>query len=675
MRWRVGAVLCLFAAYFGIGCRQPITPNIDRNQAPETWITAAPFDTVTLKDENGKPTNVPIRPGTIPVRFHVHWAGSDQDGAVNGFYWAVVETLPRPAEGQLTVPNLPGPKPQDYRFTTKTDSFFIFTVAEDIPDRQHAFFIYAVDNQGKPDPTPARFIFTAQDRFPPIPIFDECKCVGTIYELQPGGGVLGRTVERTITDIDNIRTFPRDTCPSGSTLFFKWHGEPTIPQTVVIGYRYKLDEVRFNEVGPEVMSAAYNTKVGADTFPPSVGTKIFVLRAVDQAFGTRDSTRRFQYNYSPDSWFSGPALDSPSLTNNPVTGERYILQGQLPGGVAGSLLSSDSTRILPALRVDRKTFFEIWRDTIFVREEGDTVHMNSWVLFHGGGFDQDSKYAVNVSALAESLAGFPGGIVLKPAPANGSPAGFRSQVVLSLTPSSRPSITGVSNLYPLFDPNNVLNLSRIGGYHPMIQAGRAFGVMYAVDGDGSQDRRIENPRDLLLRIENGTATPEEQTLRDKILSFEVNKPPYLVESQLLRPSPARVDTFTSTQWQLNLIGHDLDAHKPGNTPGGPDQVITLRRRVAVFGTDAQGNPAEFVEQVPHLNEASFTIQIPNSFAAGPCILELELCDCDQCEDFAGSGRCRIYRIPVYYQPSTATSTSMDLSRPGSGDKASPGARR
>jgi len=672
MRWRVWAVLCLFAAYFGIGCRQPITPNIDRNQAPETWITAAPFDTITLKDPLGRPLESP-KPGTIPVRFHVHWAGSDQDGAVTGFYWAVVETLPRAPEGASELPRLPGPKPQDYKYTTRTDSFFIFRVAEDVIDRQHAFFIYAVDNLGKPDPTPARFIFNAQDQFPPIPIFDECHCTGTVYALQADGSVLGSEERRNISDIDNFLTTPRDTCASGSTLFFKWHGEIQVPQTVVTGYRYKLDEVRFNEVGPEVTSIAYHTKVGADTIPPAIGTKLFVLRAVDQALGTHDSTRRFQYNYSPDSWFSGPDLNSTSLTTAP-NGDRYILQGALAGaGVRGSLLSPDSTLILPAVRTERRTFFEVWKDTVFARQEGDTVHMNSWVFFHGGGFDRDSRYNVIVSPLAESLASFPGGPVLKPAAANGSPSGFRSQVVLALTPNGRPSITGVSNLYPLFDPNNALDYPRIAGYHPMIQAGRAFAVMYAVDGDGSQDRRIPDPRELVLRIENGTATPAERSLRNKVLTFEVNKPPYLVaDSPLLRPSMMDTTTFTSTVWDLNLIGADADPFLPGTTPGSPNQVVTLRRRVALFGTDVAGNPAEYIDPSTYFNQTSFSIQIPNSFATGDCILEVELCDCDVCEDYAGTGRCKIFRIPVYYKKTSPT--SMDLSRPGSRVEASTGAR-
>ncbi len=670
MRWRVGVVLCLFAAYLGFGCREPLTPNIDRNQAPETWITAAPFDTITIRDRFGNPVGDPT-PGTIPVRFHVYWAGSDRDGAVSGFYWAVVETLPRPAEGDTRVPRLPGPKPQDYHFTTRTDSFFVFKVAEDIPDRQHAFFVYAVDNQGKPDPTPARFIFNSQDRFPPIPIFDECKCAGTVYSLNPAGGLLARQDTLNITDIDSRATVPRDTCPSNSTLFFKWHGQPTLPQTVVIGYRYKLDEPRFIEVGPEVTSVVYNSKVGADTFPPSPGTKIFVLRAVDQAFGTRDSTRRFQYNFSPDTWLSGPDIGSPSLLTKP-NNERYALitGGNLPsGGIRGSLLSPDSTLIMPALRPERHTFFEVWKDTVFVRSDGDTVHMNSWIVLHAGGFDRDSPYRVAVSELARNLPDFPGGPVLDPGPANGSAVGIRSQVVMSLTPRNDPSVSGITGVYPIFDPNDVFNAPRIGGYHPMLQTGRAFAFAFAVDGDGAQDRRIIDPRSLVLRIEDGTASPYERTLRTKVIAFVVNRAPYFVtDSPLFRPRVSVVDTFTTPVWDLRLVAADEDPFVPGSAVGGPSAIVTLRRRISVHGLDAAGKPVEIVDPTPYKNQPNINITVPSFLAAGPATVVVELCDCDQCEDFAGSGRCRTIEIPVYYQPSAPTqSTSSNLNRPGSGD--------
>ena len=33
------------------------------------------------------------------MRFHIYWAGSDKDGAIAGFYYAVVETIPVPPPG------------------------------------------------------------------------------------------------------------------------------------------------------------------------------------------------------------------------------------------------------------------------------------------------------------------------------------------------------------------------------------------------------------------------------------------------------------------------------------------------------------------------------------------------------------------------------------------------
>ena len=88
MRLAFGVVLCFFLAFLGAGCRKSLAPNVDNNLAPETWITAAPQDTITERNPVGAP--VPPVPSEIPVRFHLYWAGSDRDGAVSGFYWAVV---------------------------------------------------------------------------------------------------------------------------------------------------------------------------------------------------------------------------------------------------------------------------------------------------------------------------------------------------------------------------------------------------------------------------------------------------------------------------------------------------------------------------------------------------------------------------------------------------------
>src|SRR5262249_18045614 len=159
------------------------------------------------------------------------------DGEVVGFYFAVVETLPVPPEGQISVPALPGPKARDYQYTTKRDSIFVFRASEEVSERQHAFYIYAVDNKGRADPTPARFIFSSSDRSPPLAVIDRFTAEGTIYQFV-GSSVA--PVQRTFVVTDSFELkdshpVPRDTVPSKSVIHVHWHGEPTIPSTIITG--------------------------------------------------------------------------------------------------------------------------------------------------------------------------------------------------------------------------------------------------------------------------------------------------------------------------------------------------------------------------------------------------------------------------------------------------------
>ena len=387
----------------------------------------------------------------------------------------------------------------------------------------------------------------------PAPVIDLCRCSRTVLERDIDGGPIPRTTIRDVTEAGDPLTFPRDTCPIGGRLEVKWHAEPP----GAVRWRYNLQEPDWVSVPAGVRGVTYENlafSVGhPDTIWPGQGThQTFALQAIGPQGSVRETTRSFVLNFPPDSWFSGPDPSSPSLLTKP-NGERFaLLVNGVPPAISGSLLSPDSTLVMPSRRVDRRTFFEIWDDTVFVRQEGDTVHMGSWLLFHGGGFDRDSEYRVRVTPEGQQLPGFPGGPVLTPGPANGSPSGFRHQVMMSLTPLGRPSITGVSNLYPVFDPNDVFHQPRIGGYSPAFQAGRAFAVFYAVDGDGAQDRRIENPRDLVLRIENGTATPYEMTLGSKVLTYEVDRAPWFVtDSPVFRPR--HLESFSTVDWALNLI--------------------------------------------------------------------------------------------------------------------------
>src|SRR4029079_12662270 len=77
--------------------------------------------------------------------------------------------------------------------------------------------------------------------------------------------------------------------------------------------------------------------------------------------------------------------------------------GLVPIDLSGiSLFSPDSAKILPSQRIPRRNFLEIFHDPsfplgtqhdrIWVRQEGDTVHMNSWVVFFNGGFDPRPPY-------------------------------------------------------------------------------------------------------------------------------------------------------------------------------------------------------------------------------------------------------------------------------------------
>ena len=386
MRLRVGAALCLFLAFWGSGCRKSLAPTTLDNQPPETWIVAAPQDTITTRDSK----NTPVRPqiGKIPVRFHMYWAGSDRDGAVVGFYWAVVETLPVPPAGSSSVPPLPGPKARDYHYTTKTDSIFIFSASEEVSERQHAFYIYAVDDKGRADPTPARFVFSSYDRFPPLAVIDEFKATGTEYVLRPGGGGVD-PIQKTyyVTDfyeISNDHSFPRDTVMSNALLHARWHGVPTIPSTVVTGYRYKLDEQEFNTVDSSVHECSYNTGVGRDKVNP--GPKVFTLRAIGQSGWRGEATRWFQMNFAPDTWFSGPNPNDPAggwSTQGMPYGGKYkdfdLIGWVRPGTtipnytVPNSMLSQDSLLNLPAVRTERKSFFEVYNNRLWFRQEGDTV--------------------------------------------------------------------------------------------------------------------------------------------------------------------------------------------------------------------------------------------------------------------------------------------------------------
>ncbi len=681
MRVRAVVVLSLITLALSIGCRNALSPNIDRDRAPETWITAAPPDTVSVRNRDG--TATPPKIYSVPTRFHLYWAGSDADGTVVGFYWAVVETLPQPAEGTSLIPPLPGPRASQYRFTTKTDSIFSFNVSEFSPDRQHAFYIYAVDDKGKGDPTPARFIFNALDRFPPLPVFDVSAATGKHAIVSVHGTVTLQDVVVPITDslVQTSGAPPKDTIPAQARIDFVWHGEPTITGNYAVRYKYKLDEPAFVVVDSSVHRVSYNTGVGNDRVTP--GTKVFTLRAIDAAGGARSGsqevTRYFQVNEDPITWFAGPDSNLIPLSDNYSVGRRYQTMPSwtnFPSG-GGSLLSCDSLYYWPSERQERKTFWEIYSDKLFLRAENDTVDMNGIIVVQPGGRDYDSDYRVNVNA------NFPdadtvtcsGEIprALRPSGQTGSPIGFRflSAEVLSFS-TGLPSQPSPSALFPFLDAASTGVQRKINGYTWFTQSGRVAFILRSVDGDGAQDSRLPDAYNSLLLadgVDSGSDTdPYDVALRRQaILTFYVNRAPYFdVGSPLFKPKPPQYNgganwTEPDRVLRLNLLSKDPDPYDPSsppNGPGGPSASTVLRTRVTVRGTDASGVDTSYTAPVQFV--AQYNIDLPTEapYITGRNLrLTIQLCDCANCEQTPGTGRCVNFGpIPVDVGPAVSTTS-------------------
>ena len=656
MRLRVGFFLCLLLAFVGTGCRKSLSPNVDDNQAPETWITAAPQDTITTKDPLGKPIDPVI--GRIPVRFHLYWTGADKDGAVAGYYFAVVETLATPPGDGFPLPNLPGPKARDYRFTTKTDSIFIFDASEDVPERQHGFYVYAVDDKGKPDPTPARFVFRAYDRFPPLAVVDQAKAVGRVFLSDGNGGVVPQVRTYFVTDSFSVdRPFPRDTVPSGSVLTLRWHGEPTIPGTLVLGYRWKLDEPDFLSGDSTVTQVTYNTRVGRDFISP--GLKKFTLRAIGQSGWRGQSTRYFQMNFAPDSWFSGPNVNDPtqgwqSYTDGLGRSNYYILPSwpspsNAWAGIPNTQLSPDSVRLLPAVRPERRTFFEFYGDTIFARFEGDTVHLNSWVVIPSGGRDLDSPYKVKVGVDPNK----PVGVVTTPSDsANGSPIGFRSLVLTRRAVDNLPVRPSESSTFPVFDVGSVFYAPRIANYVAMNTSGKCYAYSVAEDGDGAVDRRITKnggPDVVADAVDAGQGTPEQVSIRSKILTFYVNRAPYFKTSD---PTfkPVRNSSTSRNNITWNLLADDsdpLDRAKPISATGGPQAppAPVLVRTVTIIGKNSAGRDTTFVP-VTNIEYSNPTFSIPTYIVPGAITARLQLADFRPADVNSNPGRITTIDVPL-----------------------------
>ena len=135
-------------------CRKETIP-LDRNRAPQTYVTSAPPETTEAD-----------------YKIHLYWRGTDEDGIVTKYIWYMSDTVRtldpiHNPDAEITDWN-PEARLSDYllgTFTTLTDSVFTFrgydVMTGALVNRQ-AFHVSAVDDGGRIDPSPARLQFLAR---------------------------------------------------------------------------------------------------------------------------------------------------------------------------------------------------------------------------------------------------------------------------------------------------------------------------------------------------------------------------------------------------------------------------------------------------------------------------------------------------------------------------------
>ena len=135
-------------------CRKETIP-LDRNRAPQTYITSAPPETTEAD-----------------YKIHLYWRGTDEDGIVTKYIWYMSDTVrtldpTHNPDAEITDWN-PEARLSDYlrgTFITRTDSIFTFRgydVATGALVNKQAFHVSAVDDGGRIDPSPARLQFLAR---------------------------------------------------------------------------------------------------------------------------------------------------------------------------------------------------------------------------------------------------------------------------------------------------------------------------------------------------------------------------------------------------------------------------------------------------------------------------------------------------------------------------------
>jgi hypothetical protein len=241
----------LAAMLFLTGCRKQEKVFVDSNLAPNTRLTSAPGP---LEQAN--------------YRVHLYWDGTDPDGYVVAYHFAWDDTVP-----PYGAPNSP------WFMTPRNDSLFkalIDTVGE---TKRHTFYVRAVDNEGKLDPSPARIRFDA-------------------YTVRPVIQYLYRVDGPMDPNQGDPDPTARDTVLMRTPVTFVWDGFDPDGLGAPVSFSYRLDS---NPDSPF-------TDTTTVTLPTvGSGTHFFYVKAKDET-GAENFPKSYKFvmNFEPDSEITEP---------------------------------------------------------------------------------------------------------------------------------------------------------------------------------------------------------------------------------------------------------------------------------------------------------------------------------------------------------------------------------
>ncbi len=294
--WTVCAVTLLFILILP-ACRE-LQSGPDRNQAPNTILTSAPPETVNAT-----------------YKVHLYWRGEDRDGTVERFMWyksdSVMTLRPEDNPDAELLDWNPDARKSDYlkgRFTTKTDSVFVFTGYDDevgALENKQAFHIAAVDDGGVIDPSPARLQFSA--RVKGLPEVE--------YWLERNGEVVPYNPQEldTISMFKNFKVGFRATTPNGAINGYQWsYGDTVYPDTNRDNRPEWFEDLEYEDGAVKIKWIEFDNDNIRDgrrvNYVPS-GTFFFMGIARDEAGAisksnvvTGEGICKMVINHDPETW-------------------------------------------------------------------------------------------------------------------------------------------------------------------------------------------------------------------------------------------------------------------------------------------------------------------------------------------------------------------------------------